>query len=38
MKINESDTYGIIYIIKNVINNKVYVGQTIRKNGFKETK
>ena len=34
MKINESDTYGIIYIIKNVINNKVYVGQTIRKNGF----
>jgi hypothetical protein len=27
--------YGIIYKIKNIINNKVYIGQTIKKNGFK---
>jgi hypothetical protein len=30
------EVYGIIYKIKNIINNKVYIGQTIRKNGFKD--
>jgi len=30
----ELKRYGIIYKIKNTINNKVYIGQTTRKNGF----
>lgn len=29
------DVYGIIYIIKNKVNNKIYVGQTSSKKGFK---
>ena len=29
------EKYGIIYIIKNKINNKLYIGQTIEKRGFK---
>ncbi len=32
MKIGNSEVYGIIYKIKNTINNKIYIGQTI--NGF----
>lgn len=27
--------YGIIYLIRNKVNNKCYIGQTIEKNGFK---
>ena len=26
--------YGVIYIIRNKINNKLYIGQTIEKGGF----
>ena len=26
--------YGIIYMIKNTVNNKIYFGQTISKRGF----
>ena len=29
------EVYGIIYIIKNKVNNKIYVGQTSSKKGFK---
>lgn len=29
------EKYGIIYIIKNKVNNKLYIGQTIEKRGFK---
>jgi len=29
------EVYGIIYLIKNIINNKVYIGQTTRNTGFK---
>lgn len=28
--------YGIIYLIRNKVNNKMYVGQTIEKNGFND--
>ena len=31
---NGNEIYGIIYKITNKINNKVYIGQTIRKGGF----
>lgn len=30
------DVYGVIYCIRNRINNKVYIGQTIKKGGFDE--
>lgn len=36
MKKEENKIYGIIYLIKNTINNKIYVGQTTQKGGFKE--
>lgn len=32
--INEKEYYGIIYKIENIINHKVYIGQTIEQNGF----
>ena len=31
----ENKQYGIIYLIRNKINNKCYIGQTINKRGFK---
>jgi hypothetical protein len=34
MKLGNLKVYGIIYKIRNKINNKVYIGQTINKNGF----
>lgn len=30
------DVYGIIYSVKNKVNGKYYIGQTIKKNGFKD--
>ena len=30
------DVYGIIYLVKNKVNGKCYVGQTIKKNGFRD--
>ena len=30
------DVYGIIYLVKNKVNGKCYVGQTYQKNGFKD--
>ena len=36
MKIGNLEVYGIIYKITNLINGKVYIGQTIKKNGFKD--
>jgi hypothetical protein len=35
LKIGNLKVYGIIYKIQNKINKKVYIGQTIKKNGFK---
>lgn len=29
------EVYGIIYLIRNKINNKIYIGQTTEKGGFK---
>lgn len=29
------DVYGIIYLVKNKVNGKCYVGQTVKKNGFR---
>lgn len=34
MMVNGVECYGIIYRIRNKINNKCYIGQTTRKNGF----
>jgi len=34
MKIGNLEVYGIIYKITNIINDKVYIGQTTRENGF----
>lgn len=34
MKIGNLEVYGIIYKITNLINGKVYIGQTVNKNGF----
>lgn len=34
MIINDNEVYGIIYKITNNINNKVYIGQTIKPRGF----
>ena len=34
--INGKEYYGIIYKIENIINNKVYIGQTTQKRGFKD--
>lgn len=36
MKIGNLKCYGIIYKIINKVNNKVYIGQTTKKNGFKD--
>ena len=36
MVIGNLEVYGVIYKITNKINNKVYIGQTSRKNGFKD--
>lgn len=33
--INDKKYYGIIYKIENIVNNKVYIGQTTQKRGFK---
>ena len=30
------DVYGIIYLIRNKVNGKCYIGQTYKKNGFKD--
>ena len=30
------DVYGIIYLVRNKVNGKCYVGQTYKKNGFKD--
>lgn len=30
------DVYGIIYLVKNKVNGKCYIGQTMKKNGFKD--
>ena len=30
------DVYGIIYLVKNKVNGKCYIGQTYQKNGFKQ--
>ena len=34
LKIGNIETYGIIYKIENLVNGKVYIGQTTRNNGF----
>lgn len=34
MKIGNLEVYGIIYLIRNKINNKMYIGQTIKEKGF----
>lgn len=34
--IDEKEYYGIIYKIENIINNKVYIGQTSQERGFKD--
>ena len=36
MKIGNLEIYGVIYKITNLINKKVYIGQTSRENGFKD--
>lgn len=35
MIVNGKEVYGVIYKIRNKVNNKIYIGQTTRKNGFK---
>lgn len=35
MKIGNLKVYGVVYKITNLANGKVYIGQTIKKNGFK---
>ena len=30
------DVYGIIYLVKNKVNGKCYIGQTMKKNGFRD--
>ena len=34
MEIVNLEVYGVIYKIKNLINKKVYIGQTTQKGGF----
>lgn len=36
MKIGNLEVYGIIYKIRNKVNNKIYIGQTIQKKGFND--
>ena len=36
MKIGNLEVYGIIYKIENLVNGKVYIGQTMQSNGFKD--
>lgn len=36
MKIGNLEVYGIIYKIKNLVDGKIYIGQTIQKRGFKD--
>ena len=35
-QMNDNNIYGIIYMIRNNINGKIYFGQTVRDNGFDE--
>ena len=30
------DVYGVIYLVKNKVNGKCYIGQTVKKNGFRD--
>ena len=30
------DVYGIIYLVRNKVNGKCYIGQTVKKNGFRD--
>src|SRR5574344_489618 len=32
---DKKEIYGIIYVIRNKVNNKLYIGQTTEKRGFK---
>lgn len=36
MKIGNIECYGVIYKIENLVNHKVYIGQTTKKRGFKD--
>lgn len=36
MKTGDGEVYGVIYKIRNKVNNKIYIGQTTRKRGFND--